>query len=107
MVNIVLYKKDGLYFKYEALGHANYDVYGKDIVCAGISAIAQTIMMGLDEISSINYDLSGGRIEVIVHGEDIAREGVQALFKAFELGIKAVENDYPEYVKLETINKTP
>ena len=107
MVNIVLYKKDGLYFKYEALGHANYDVYGKDIVCAGISAIAQTIMMGLDEISSINHDLSGGKIEVIVQDEDIAREGVQALFKAFDLGIKAIEDEYPEYVKLKIVNKAP
>jgi len=33
-------------------GHANYGEFGKDIVCAGVSAIVQTALLGLVEIAN-------------------------------------------------------
>ena len=33
-------------------GHAGYDVHGKDIVCASVSAILQTAQLGLMQIGS-------------------------------------------------------
>ncbi|WP_327078082.1 ribosomal-processing cysteine protease Prp [Peribacillus frigoritolerans] len=30
---------DGKIMSYRSEGHANYDVHGKDIVCAGVSAV--------------------------------------------------------------------
>lgn len=35
-------------------GHANSNEYGKDIVCAGVSAVVQTALLGL-EVMSENY----------------------------------------------------
>lgn len=35
-------------------GHANYAEHGQDIVCAGVSAIIQTAILGLEEIAK-NY----------------------------------------------------
>lgn len=35
-------------------GHANYAEHGQDIVCAGVSAIIQSAILGLEEIAK-NY----------------------------------------------------
>ena len=34
-------------------GHAGYDVNGKDIVCAAVSAVTNMILIGLNEILNI------------------------------------------------------
>lgn len=49
-VNVLI--KDGLIQKVVMLGHANYDDYGKDIVCAAASSIVTT---------TINATLSFGK----------------------------------------------
>lgn len=35
----------------EVKGHAGYDAHGRDIVCAGVSAILQTAVLGLEAIA--------------------------------------------------------
>jgi uncharacterized protein YsxB (DUF464 family) len=37
--------------KIEAAGHANYAEHGKDIVCAAVSAIMQTALLGLQAVA--------------------------------------------------------
>lgn len=50
-MKIHICKKDGK-VSIDVCGHANYDEYGKDIVCAGVSAIVQTAILGLDAIAT-------------------------------------------------------
>ena len=53
MVNIVVFKENGkVTIKMD--GHAGHGKPGEDIVCAGVSAIIQTALLGLNEISN-NY----------------------------------------------------
>ena len=53
MVNITVGKKSGkVLIKME--GHAGHGEPGNDIVCASVSAIIQTALLGLEEISK-NY----------------------------------------------------
>jgi len=109
MINIRIYRENGSYDKYKVSGHANYDIDGKDIVCAAVSAITQTILITLDIIAKIKYEIrqNEGYLEVIVLANDKELGEVQVLFKALEIGIKAIEDQYPEHVNLEIINKTP
>nr|WP_256436316.1 ribosomal-processing cysteine protease Prp [Brevibacillus sp. HB1.4B] len=37
--------------KIHAVGHANYAEHGKDIVCAGVSTIMQTALLGIQAIA--------------------------------------------------------
>ena len=51
MIEIKLYKNDmGNYHRYEVEGHAEYAEYGKDIVCAGVSALTQSALFTLEEM---------------------------------------------------------
>ena len=49
----------------EVEGHAMYDAHGRDIVCAGVSAILQTAVLGLEAIAE-NYP---GHVQVTQGGQ--------------------------------------
>jgi uncharacterized protein YsxB (DUF464 family) len=50
MIQIQTSQHNG-YMKIEVHGHANYDEHGKDIVCAAVSAIMQTALLGLHSVA--------------------------------------------------------
>ena len=39
------------------LGHANYDEYGKDIVCSAVSTLMETLANGLTEVVKANVNI--------------------------------------------------
>ena len=90
----------------EAKGHAGYAKFGKDIVCSAASAVMQTALLGL-------IDVSGARVEHKL-GDDgylffkvpeplRAEEGIrqQAIVKAMMLGLRDLEKGYKAYLKTE------
>lgn len=80
-------------------GHAHYAEPGKDIVCAGVSTLAQTLIYSLSEMTSddILYDVWNGSVE-IKHGT--LSEEAQLLVKSFFIGFKLIADEYPNHVKL-------
>lgn len=50
MIKVYISQKEGD-ISIDVVGHAEYDEYGKDIVCAGVSAIVQTAILGLEAIA--------------------------------------------------------
>ena len=85
--------------KIEISGHANYAEPGKDIVCAAVSTLAQTLAVSLEKLTpdSVGYDLEPGHME-IYHGT-LSERG-NYLIKSFFIGVKMVAEQYPDYVKV-------
>ncbi|MDQ7983185.1 MAG: ribosomal-processing cysteine protease Prp [Spiroplasma sp.] len=54
MVKVNLYYQQDKIVKLEVSGHANFDQVGKDIVCAGISAVIFGTLNALDNLISKN-----------------------------------------------------
>lgn len=50
MINITVKEENG-HINIDVNGHANYAPHGQDIVCAGVSAILQTTILGLEAIA--------------------------------------------------------
>lgn len=65
----VKYKKRDYITNINISGHAMYDDYGKDIVCASVSSVAiNTInVLSIIDSSIINVDKSDGYINIIVN----------------------------------------
>ena len=61
MIKVTIDMSEGISIK--TTGHANYAPYGEDIVCAGVSAILQTAVLGLENIAE-NYP---SHVEVIIN----------------------------------------
>lgn len=102
MIEVKIYKNDkNLFYRYKVEGHSNYDIYGKDIVCAGVSALSQTIFLALNEICNLKYSIDDekGYMDVFILDKNLNKKEIQILFKAFEIGIKSIQESYPKHVR--------
>ena len=54
MIQVAFFKQEGDLIGFEASGHAGYDVYGRDIVCAAVSGILLTTLGGIDEVVGVH-----------------------------------------------------
>ena len=80
-------------------GHAGYAEAGKDIVCAGVTALTENLVESIEGLTSdtIQYDISPGRADI--HYKDLSEEG-KLLVDSFFLGICGIAKDFPEHVKI-------
>lgn len=84
-------------------GHTETDIFGKDIVCASISATVLMVINGLVEIKKVkelNYKIEEGYVLcdlTNVSNEDILKS--QDLLKSLKLFLKQISKDYPKNVK--------
>ena len=80
-------------------GHANYAAPGYDIVCAGATALAQTLIKSIKDLTDdkIEYEISPGRVD-IKYGN--LSEKSKALVDSFFIGICMIAEEFPEYVRI-------
>ena len=80
-------------------GHANYAEAGKDIVCAAVSTLAQTLIASIEELTTdeIHYSISPGKVD-IEHGH--LSEAAHTLIDAFFVGIRMIADEYPDFVRI-------
>lgn len=83
----------------EISGHAGYAEYGKDIVCAGVTALTQTLIQSIENLTDdkIEYRISSGKAEVEYRN---LSEKSKTLVDSFFIGICLIAEEFPEYVKV-------
>ena len=82
-------------------GHANFDVYGKDIVCASVSSIIATTVNSIMNIdsSSITYEDDGKEIIITkINSNNI----VDILLNTMIDILKDLEKQYKKNIKIES-----
>ncbi|WP_127009315.1 ribosomal-processing cysteine protease Prp [Veillonella sp. CHU110] len=81
-------------------GHAEAGPYGEDIVCAAISMLSQTSLLGLHEVAqqSVEYRIEDGELDILL-SEPITERG-QTILETMLLGIKNVANQYSDFVRV-------
>lgn len=83
-------------------GHALYDKYGKDIVCAGVSSIVTTTINGilkLDE-KAITYEAKEGLVSIKVINQD---KVTMTLVKNMIDLLRELEKTYKKNIKIEEV----
>lgn len=93
---VVCVRKDRI----EINGHAGYAETGKDIVCAGVTALTQTLVRSMQGLTKdkIEYEVSPGRADI--HYGNLSEEG-RLLVDSFFIGVCLIANEFPEYVRIE------
>ena len=76
-------------------GHAGYEQVGKDIVCAGVSALFYALLLGAGRIVPDSLTVQGKTVIV----RNITPEIKGALTAVFE-GLSAIAEQYPAHVKM-------
>ena len=89
-------RKDGI----EISGHANYAEAGKDIVCAGVTALTQTLIMSMEDLTrdEIEYGILTGKVDI--HYRNLSEEG-KLLVDSFFIGVCQIANEFPDHVRIE------
>ena len=80
-------------------GHAGYAEAGKDIVCAGVSVLVQTMIASIEELTTdkIQYDIQPAMVN-IQYGD--LSEQARLLVNSFFVGVEMIANEYPHYVRV-------
>lgn len=80
-------------------GHANYAEEGKDVVCAGVTALTQTLVKSIEDLTEdkIEYDISPGRAD-IKYGN--LSEKAKTLVDSFFIGICMIADEFPDNVRI-------
>ena len=103
MVRVTVLRERGTPVGFELTGHADQGAYGEDIVCAGISAITETALLGITDVlkldaASIRED---GHVRCELSretaGEDLEKAAV--VFNTMIAGLESLRQAYPKSLK--------
>ena len=80
-------------------GHANYAVAGQDIVCAGATALVQTLIRSIEDLTEdkIEYSISPGWADI---KDGNLSEKAKTLVDSFFVGICMIADEYPDCVRI-------
>lgn len=80
-------------------GHAGYAEAGKDIVCAGVTTLTQTLIKSMNDLTEdkIEYEMSSGRADMKYRN---LSEAGKFLVDSFFIGICLIVDEFPEYVRI-------
>lgn len=89
-------RKDGI----EVSGHAGYAENGKDIICAGMTALVQTLIKSVGDLTEdkIECEISPGRADI--HYRNLSEAG-KLLVDSFFIGICMIADEFPDHVRIE------
>ena len=107
MIHIDIFRnKDGNIFGLRVHGHSGTAERGQDIVCAGISSLAQAAILGICE--HLHRDVDGyvdpsGDLQLKLNGapDDLT----QAVFETVHLGFAAIVRANPNAVRMRCYRK--
>ena len=93
MIKIVYCEK-----QIEITGHANFNSYGNDIVCASVSSIVYTTINGILNINAnaIKYSDNGKLVIEIISDDEIATKLINNMLDL----LKELERQYPKNIKI-------
>ena len=105
MVNIIFkkYRDTNKYYAFKSEGHANYNIDGPDILCAGISTVEQVIInkIMVETPSDGNRLIIGsGLIDFKVSVNQVWYDRIQCLFECLRDGLKQLEAQYPDNISI-------
>lgn len=106
MINIKVVKNKQNIVSIEITGHSGYAVSGQDIVCAAVSSIAQTLILGLKRVLKVKVDAQVDEdapyLFVNVAGLlDAQMQQAQILMQTALIGLKEVQTGYTKYIKIK------
>ena len=80
-------------------GHANYAVQGFDIVCAGVTALIQTLIKSIEDLTEdkIEYEISPGMVDIKYRN---LSEKSRTLVDSFFVGVSMIADEFPDYVRI-------
>ena len=103
MVRVTVIREQGTPVGFELTGHADQGAYGEDIVCAGISAITETALLGITDVLKLDAAWTredghlGCELSRDIAGEDLEKAAI--VFNTMIAGLTSLQQAYPKSLK--------
>ncbi len=100
----------GLIRRFTVSGHAGYGPHGSDILCAAVSAIAQTVIGSLQDVAGLepDYVLAAGDIRCELPDpaglEPAQLESARVLMESMAVGCRQIAASYgTQYIQVKEV----
>ena len=109
MTDIKLTRKGNSIVEVEASGHTGYGEQGEDIVCAGISTLLQSSLLGLLQVAKVNVkyqiDAETGKLKfTLPEGlTDEEKHDCDVILNTLLCGLQDFYTEYSDFINLEVI----
>jgi len=106
MTTVEIIRRGGHITHIDCNGHTNYGVTGEDIVCAALSSVVQTALLGLMSVVGIavkyKKDENAGKLSITVPDgiTDEQRKAADYILETMLLGISDLNEGYSDFVEL-------
>ncbi|MDY4788768.1 MAG: ribosomal-processing cysteine protease Prp [Bacilli bacterium] len=99
MIKVDFVLKNNFYKELTIKGHANFDSYGKDIVCSAVSAIGVGGLNAIYQITGIkpDYEVEDGFIHLVFNTD----EKSQTIAQTMLVQLQSIEESYNQYIKIK------
>ena len=84
----------------EVKGHAGKDAYGKDLVCAAVSAV---MTGGMNALKDHEYDFLLEEGHAYVKALDIPSDYDAVVLKTIEVQLQTIKESEPNFIKIEIL----
>ncbi len=107
MTNVVVVKRNNSIVSVECDGHTGYGVEGEDVVCAALSSIVQTALLGLLQVVGVKVDFKvddkKGYLKMSVPEEldNKTRRECDIVLDTMLLGVADLNQGFSDFVNLE------
>ncbi len=104
MINIVFKQKEDYIVAFNINGHSGYAEEGYDIICSAVSALSQSVVIGIEEVLNIkvNYHMDNGFLSLSM--EDSSLEDIkncQVLLKTMLKSFQSMKLAYGDYINVK------
>ena len=109
MTKVKIVKQNNHIKQVECDGHTGYGVYGEDIVCASLSSVVQTALLGLLAVAKIDAKVSKidekGYLKFTIPNNlpDEKQIKADAILDTMLCGISDLVEGYSDFIELEVI----
>ncbi|WP_455683564.1 ribosomal-processing cysteine protease Prp [Thomasclavelia sp.] len=102
MINVLIKKKQNQIINLKITGHAGSDVYGKDLVCAGVSTAGVGVLNMLSKKGFLDkhlgtIEVDEGYINIVVNQVD---EVCQVVLETLEVTLDTMVENYGQFIKI-------
>ncbi len=93
---------------FKVWGHARFAPHGQDIVCAAVSAVTHTVVIGMKKVLQVKpvLNVKEGLLECSLPPDllEPVQEKVDLILEVMVTGLEEIKKEYPDYIKVETCN---
>ena len=109
MTDVMITRKNNHIVTVAASGHTGYGESGEDIVCAGISTLIQSALLGLLQVAQINVKYTVNeeqgslRFTLPENLTEMERHDADVILNTMLCGLQDFYTEYSDYINLEVI----